>query len=264
MKLGIGLNIFSSVELLKPALLQVRKFAYHIVGVFNKTSFNGDPAPDYYLPLLQQLLEEKLIDRLVEHHITPTKVPIQMQKMQREKYEIARRVLVEKGCSHLLNMDCDEFWEKENFANAMNFVSKYSFSISNLWNYVGTPCYRERTVAKLHVPFIQKSNHIMQPWHFPQLLDLSRTIETSNFIVIPSNIICMHHMTGVRFNELELQRKFQGHAHFLGEGSSGRSDYIQRMRNPNKDIYDEVPDRFGILEYWKNEFTPFYQKYMGK
>jgi len=270
MKLGVGVNIFSGIEFLKPSLINLRKCVDYIVGIYDPVSLTGEEAPSYYIPLLNLLKEEKLFDVLIENEFTPiTKFTgsdccIRIQQLKRKKYERARCVALQKKCSHFLGIDTDEFYDERQLNNIKGLIEKsnYDVTICCLFDYVHSPLYRSKDVSKLHVPFIFKCDLPFNGFSYPVLVDYSRTVKAKNFHIFNKDDVIMHHMTGVRYNKLEMKRKFQGHSHFNGSGEKDKKAFLEFVNSVNELKYDKVEDKFGILKYWKDEFTPFYNKYM--
>jgi hypothetical protein len=264
MKLGVGVNIFSGLELLEPALLQIREHVHYIVGVFDRVSFEGDQPPPYYFSLLEILKNKGLIDDLIEHTFNITYVPLEAQSLQREKSELGRKRALENECTHYLNMDCDEFYNARQFKESLQKAKDYEFTITCLFDYVKSPICRAKTISKLHCPFLIDINKRYMPCNYPVLLDLSRTVSTNNYYIFNPDDLVMHHFTGVRFNEIEIERKFQGHSHYMRMNESNRLDFYKILKGVDSSNYIQVEDQFNILKYWNTEFSNIYNSCTGK
>ena len=110
-------------------------------------------------------------------------------------------------------MDTDEFYKKDEFANAKNYILKYGIthSICRITTYPQLYC-REVEPAQYFVPFIHKINKFSKlkmnacsptPW----LADATRQLPINIFSAICTlHNISMHHYVGVRKN---LEKKYQ-------------------------------------------------------
>lgn len=266
MKLGIGICIFSGAELLKPTLLQLRHHADLIVGVYSLFSNDGTPAPKYLMPLLQKLKYEGLIDELIHHDFKciNTENALICQELDREKFVIAKDYCKVRGCTHFMGMDCDEFYISEQFKEAKKVAKSKGFSVCRLIDYIVSPLFQSRGFSNLHVPFIHNIKFQYEPRNFPVLLDQGRTVNVKEAFVISPKICAMHHMTCVRYNRIELMRKFEGHSHWNRLGEIKRNDYVNSLEEYAQQNYDELEkDQFGILEYWRTEFKKLYEETMN-
>jgi len=259
MKLGVAFSVFSGAEFLKPALLNVREFADHIVLVYSLQSNEGHPAPAWLLPLLRQMRAEGLADEVVKHDIQQwTRVPLEMQTIQRVKRQMGRIACVNAGCDYYMTRDCDEFYDKEQFRQALKVAEQYDLLICGLYDYIKTPLARSRIISPLHVPVLHKSWLNMLPKDFGILVDHERTCNAESFHVLSHSELMMHHMSTVRFNSAELARKFQGHSHFTLLGEPAIQEYRDMIDHFDPSQMETVPDQFGILKYWQEEFGDLY------
>jgi hypothetical protein len=253
MKLGVSFSVFSGAEFLKPAILNVKPFADKIYIVFSKHSNQGDAAPSYLVPLLHQLLEEQLVDDIIEHDIRPTNVPMEIQVIQREKRKIGQAICLQAGCNYYMSRDCDEFYIPEQFKTVLNRMGRTKLLISGIYDYVGSPLFRAKGISPLHVPVLQEIHCKMETAYYEVMLDHERTCTTIHYKILSCEELMMHHFTAVRYNQKEMERKYQGHSHFIRTG--------QMVSEANADRYDTVGDIFGIVKYWETEFKELYERY---
>lgn len=252
MKLGVTYSIFSGLELLKPSLLNVRPFADHIVGVYSNISHTGQEAPKYLKPLLKELFDNGLIDELIEVNSPILTDPIQMQGHFRLKRETGRMLCKNAGCTHHMIKDCDEFFHPAQFAAAKQLSAEYDSTVAPIAEYCKKPTLRIKTKSALHVPVIQKIDlplHRCNPF-LPISVDVGRTVKgVQRFKIFTEAELVMHHMTLVRINREEEQRKFYGHGHL--NRTTTVEKYMARMDSIALDELEEVPDMFQINSYWK-------------
>ena len=254
LKLGVAYNTFSGAELLKPAIQCVRPLAGHVVVVYSRHAITGEPAPKHLMPLLNDLKNEGLVDELIECVPRVTQVPLEIQSQKRAKYEVGRLACVKQSCTHFMGRDVDEFFVTAELQAALTVMADKEAVLCPLYDYVKDPTYKARQVNTLHVSAFQKCGLPYAPMKTSVLLDLSRTVNAESFYVVSSEHLVMHHMTGVRYNDDEIKRKYQGHSHFAGNGKGQENRYIEA----DPKIYSRVLDIFGIQEYWKEEFWRYY------
>lgn len=254
MKLGVGFNVFNGAELLKPSILCVRPLASLVVVVYSLKAITGEDAPKWLLPLLLKLKSEGLVDDLIKVKHSTTSVPLTIQNEKRKKYEVARKYCFDRGCSHYMGRDCDEFFVTKHLKRALETYVGEEMVVCPLFDYVREPTFRAKNVSSLHVTAFQKASIPYSPKRCGVKLDMSRTVAASNVRILKQEELVMHHMTGVRYNSEEMDRKFQGHSHFGVYGEGKREVYLNNIQSAGLDVFENVPDRFEVLSYWKNEF----------
>lgn len=254
MRIGVSYGVFSGLELLKPSILNIRRFASHLVVVWSPYSSTGERAPKYMLPLLNDLLKSKLVDELVEFRPRIVRNPVEMQDNCRLKREIGRLKCKEAGCSHHLIRDCDEFHEDSQFEKMLDVFPTVDCTLSMIREYVYHPTKRLKKLSGLYVPAIQ---HIDKPLKkirpFNVIVDMGRTVgDLKTWRMLKPNELLMHHLTFVRYNKEEMERKYQGHGHCHRVGTLEK--FIEWTNRFSEDEIETVEDKFGILDYWNGEF----------
>ena len=109
-KLGVGYNVFSGVELLKPSIQCIRFLADVVVVVYSKRAITGEMGLPFLLDLLYDLKREGLVDAIIEVEHPVTHNPLEIQQEKRRKYELARQFCEDAGCTNFMGRDCDEFF----------------------------------------------------------------------------------------------------------------------------------------------------------
>jgi len=258
MRLGVTYNVFNGAELLKPSILTVRLLSHHIVVVYSVKSITGEDAPKWLVPLLNGLKKDGLVDTLIEvvHPLFSDSLKIQREK--RMKYELGRKRCMEMGCTHHMGRDVDEFFDTGQLRNVLDLFEHKDMVLCPLYDYINQPTTRARQTSPLHVTAFHKAGLHYEPKKCPVLMDMSRTVVSKSVKVLKENQLVMHHMTGVRYNQVERDRKFQGHSHFNLTGKGNRDKFIENITNPSAQSFVIVPDRFGVLDYWQKEFGRIY------
>lgn len=259
MKLGVGYNVFSGAELLKPSILCVRDLAAHIIVVYSRKSIIGTDAPAYLLPLLDDLQKQGLVDQLIEIEHDQTDEPLQIQAEKRRKYELARTAALQKECTHFMGRDCDEFFGTSSLRHALDIYGQDEMVVCPVLDYVKRPTLRSSRAGPLHVTVFHQCGIAYGPLKTEALIDLSRTVKASKVRILRGSELAMHHMTGVRLDANEMNRKFEGHSHFCSKGQASKEEYLKMMRQVDVGTYEACDDVFGIETYWKGEFRKYHE-----
>jgi len=259
MRIGCSFGVFSGLELLKPSLLNIRPFAEHIVVVWSPVSSTGELAPSYMKPLLASLLGECLIDEIIEFVPKETNRPIEMQDYCRMKREIGRIRCQLAGCTHHLVRDCDEFHNPVQFQECLETFEQMDVCLTPIVEYVQKPTMRIKEISGLYVPCVHRIDSQLRRYNpFNCKVDMGRTVyPAEHFHIFAPNELVLHHYTSVRINKEELRRKYQGHGHLNRVGTV--DNFVSKVYSYDLDELEEVPDAFGIQDYWKGEF----QQWLG-
>jgi len=231
--------------------------------MYSPISDSGTEAPPFTKPLIDSLVRAGLINEVIECHTGVATNCVKVQDLNRERFELGRDFAIKMGCTHFMGRDTDEFYEEKQLKMMLDKLSVHDMLIAPLYDYVSKPTMRSKGISELYVSVAHNANLPYISVKLPVLLDYARTVPARSPYICKENELVMHHFTGVRFNEVELRRKFEGHSHFIRLGEAGQEDYIKnRVLNPPEGVYQIVPDQFGIQSYWDNEFKTFYERYM--
>ncbi len=259
MRLGAAFIAFSGLELLKPAILSIRPFVDFVTIIYSEVSHLGFPAAPYLKSLLKDLSRQGLVDALHSYEANPPATsPQEVVEHMRRKRELARRVCQSAGCTHIMVRDCDEFYSPKLMRLALWIANRYDITFSYVVDYTASPLYQSRHL-RTHdrSPFIQRVEFPFCPFNFGVRVDPARTVTgTQSCFFFPAWLLLMHHMTRVRLNDEELQRKYENHSWYP------RTHDILRLtaetRQPDLRKYRILAnDRFGILDYWNSEFRTY-------
>ncbi len=119
---------------------------------------------------------------------------------EKAKRQLGLRIAKENKCTHFLHLDCDEYYDKEDFKYAKNYILENNIkgSVCKMYTYFKKPTYRCETPDGYYVPFIHELKpHTGIAKEYPFYVDLTRRINQSNIVEIP---IFMHHFSWVREN----------------------------------------------------------------
>jgi len=126
-KIGISINAYDASELLYDALSQIRDQVDGIYAVWQKKSYCGNPMDEVDMNELQRLKSIGLIDDLIEFKPNYTQYA---REQETEKRNMSIDFLKSKGYSHVLNVDSDEIYDKDQFKYAKDLINKKGYPIT--------------------------------------------------------------------------------------------------------------------------------------
>ena len=213
MKLAAVYSVFDSEELLPYSIQSIRDVVDEIIIVYQTVSNCGNRHPN---ESFDSFISELGIEHLVHYEPQITNHPHNAEINERNKRGTGCKYAMDLGCTHFLFVDCDEFYDKEQFLKAKNEIAKnnHDSSACQMATYYKSPTYRLTPNEEYYVPFIVK----LQPGitqlanfpNYPVLADPSRkTSPWDNFRKFDREELEMHHFTMVR-KDIEL--KFKNHS----------------------------------------------------
>lgn len=266
MKLGASFIAFSGLELLKPALLNVREHAAWINVVYQTVSHVGIPVPYYLQDLLSDLKRERLVDRFLLFQPPSARADSAeaFQLLQREKLDTGREDCRQAGCTHVTLRACDEFYLPAEFRWAIGESGGFDVTYVYSVDYVRLPMIRRREVSSLCFPLIQRTDLPLGKAQHSFQIDPARTVSGARCQrLFPSRRVAMHHMSRVRFDREELDRKYESHSWAYEKADVLRKRVAEwENLDPRRYLWLER-DSFGILEYWEKEFRK-YKRFEGE
>ncbi len=215
-KIGVVYNVFDGEELLEDSILSIKANVDYICVVYQTVSNFGD-FNDNCEDVVLRLLGKGLIDYAYKYY------PKIMYKNQTDiswesgytneivKRNIGLNLCRDYACTHLLMMDCDEFYQAEQFDFALKEIidGNYDTSFCQMVTYYKEPTYRLEPKEKYYVPFIIKikPDTVYELINdYPVLVDQTRKVKAGNCIVFSRNEIEMHHYSFVR---KDISKKFK-------------------------------------------------------
>lgn len=216
MKLGISYTVFDGIELLEYSIKQIREHVDFIHVAYQDISWFGLPILQEDRETLDRLHRKKLIDSLEKFSNFKNLGKVDTRKIgtsklfERKKRQFGLNACLNKGCTHFMSMDVDEFYKAGEFAAAKQMIIDEDLSLTScrFINYVNLPIYH-RGYDTATVPFICKigSKSKMVKGFFTRCdptRGMTKMVKGKN-LKIPSNVITMHHMETVR---KDLYRKY--------------------------------------------------------
>ncbi len=236
MQLGISFNVFDGLELIKSSLENVRPHAHHINVIYQRVSYNGNTGDPHIEEYLNYLKSKGLIDYIQEYQ---PKGPGLLHEIR--KRALGRKVSLENNCTHYMSKDIDEYYDSQQFTNAMEFIIKndYDSTACNIQNYYSNPRYQLKEQENFFVPFINSINcqHRLYGDYFC-IVDPSRKVVNYNkpYHFMPDELI-MHHYSTIRLNKNALIQKY-GNRYYTKEEFDTE---FERIKTEIEDILNYNP-----------------------
>ena len=210
MKLGASYNLFDGEELLRDSILSIRDSVDFISVVYQKESNYGNPYDPRVDTILDELIDEKLVDFAMPIQLDYD--PDHWQPHERKhigafnevnKRNVGIEISRQKGCTHHLAIDVDEFYLKEEFDAMKEVIEEHDpdTTACKMLTYYKKPTLILDPPEDYYVSFIIKINpetkfHWNHP--FPVNVDPTRKLKPGKFLQLGRKGIQMHHMSYVR------------------------------------------------------------------
>ncbi len=203
MKTGVSYNVFDGEELLEASIAAIREEVDYISVVYQIVSNFGRPANKSLVPLLSDLKEKKLVDKIVSYS------PLLERGghgNEISKRNIGLELSRHAACTHHMAMDTDEFYIEEEFSYMKRVMQEgnYSSGACKMTTYYKEPIYRLEPKESYYVPLFYKLSPTQQRYilahPFPVLVDPARRMEAGKCKIFRRDEIEMHHMSYVRKN----------------------------------------------------------------
>lgn len=209
MKLIAIYSVFDGEELLEYSIKSIRDSVDYVLVMYQTVS-NFGVISDTVESKINELKNKGLIDETI--HFKTTKSNPSINEITKRNLGIQRGK--ELGFTHFLTIDCDEFYFKEEFENAKNFIIREDIDSSVCWiqNYHKKPEYKVIGVSEpFKVPFINKlyehTQLILGGQYFTDMIDPTRITNTKDKNhFFDKETIMMHHYTTIR---KDIRKKYE-------------------------------------------------------
>jgi hypothetical protein len=126
-KLGYYINSFDASELLFQALSEIRDQLDWVCAIYQKKSYWQNPMAREDMEELVRLKNIGLVDELIEFKPDYTKYS---REQECDKRNMGIELSKQKGCSHVMSVDADEFYDKDQFKYAKDKINKVGWPIT--------------------------------------------------------------------------------------------------------------------------------------
>ena len=209
MKLIAIYNVWDSEELLEGSIRQIREHVDFVYVVYQVTSNAGEYNESGREEVLR-LAKAGLVD---EYKLFTPNASKPMHSETRKR-QIGINYAREKGFTHFLHMDCDEYYDSKQFAQAKAYIDYESIdgSVCKIQTYYKRPTLKFSGLDDYYVPFIHKIAigtrcGLKHADPYPFYADPTRRIHPHrNVIELQEGRIIMHHFSYIR---KDIEKKLQ-------------------------------------------------------
>ena len=127
MKLGYVINAFDATEHLESIITEIKSELNYVAAIWQKLSYWKNPMDKEDLDELNRLKSIGLIDELIEFKPNFSKYS---REQECDKRNMAIDISKQRGCSHVISADADEYYSLDQFTKAKNLIIKNGWSIT--------------------------------------------------------------------------------------------------------------------------------------
>jgi len=131
-RLGLTINAFDGSEFLEPLISEIRDQIDWVAAFYQRKSYWGNPMSSEDMDELHRLHKLGLINELIEFKPDFSKYS---REQECDKRNMGIQIAKDRGCSHIVNIDVDELYDKEQFRTAKELINKNGWPIT-YWSYV--------------------------------------------------------------------------------------------------------------------------------
>lgn len=195
MKLAAIYNVFDGVELLEGSMNCIKYHVDTFIIVYQDVSNFGES----YNPLLEMEFLKKFNHTLIKYNPVAISGPHVGTENETAKRNVGIEEVKKQCCTHFLQLDCDEYYSREAFADAKEFYryGKFKGSVCKMYNYFKEPTLRFDSLEDYYVPFIHELNQdtVTGINEYPFYCDKTRQVNEKDVVLLP---LTMHHFSWVR------------------------------------------------------------------
>lgn len=218
--LALTINAFDATELLETSLNEIRDQVDYVVAFYQKLSYWKNPMASEDMEELLRLQKAGLIDELIQFEPDFSKYARQQET---DKRNMGIQLMRQKGYSHILNIDADELYDKEQFIEAKKEINKHGWPIT-YWSYVNYYRDFEHYLVYPFRPFVNGIHSTYFTYTFngpaPGPTDPTRRIFNPMNIgtyLFPDEVIRMAHGAWIRKNIRKKLENWSAKDHFNQE-----------------------------------------------
>lgn len=219
-KLSLTINSFDASELLEPLITEIRDQVDWVASIYQKKSYWQNPMDPKDMEELQRLKSIGLVDELIEFVGNTAKAS---REQETDKRNMGIELMKQNGSSHILNIDADEFYDKDQFREAKRQINEKGWPIT-YWSYVNYYRDFEHYLVYPFRPFVPGIHSTFFRYTFngpaPGPTDPTRRIlNPSNLgtYIFPDDVIRMGHCAWVRKNIRKKLENWSAKDHFPKE-----------------------------------------------
>lgn len=120
-KLGLGIVAFEGTEHLAGIITEIRDLVDYVTIGLQRVSYHNDPIDPIDLNEIHRLKEEGLVDEIVDIELDTSKPP---RMQETDKRNLIIQDAEDHGCSHVIVIDSDEFYDHGEFLSALREIDE--------------------------------------------------------------------------------------------------------------------------------------------
>ena len=198
MKLIALYSVFDGEELLEGSIAQVRPHVDFVLCCVQTVSYSGET----YLggkAAADSLKARGIVDQVAHYHPL---ADVSGQRNEIRKRFGAIQMASKAGFTHFFHIDCDEYFESDEFAAARKLVAESGADGSVVCSktYFKRPDWELEGIDEAFFPFIHaiQANTACCGSDYPFWCDPTRTVNARDVLVIPQDVATQHHFSWVR------------------------------------------------------------------
>lgn len=185
-KLAAIYNTFDADYFLPHSIAQIRPHIEEVIVVYQNVSNFGER------------YEPSIPSDVVKHRYDPN---LRMSPTWNEtrKRNIGLAIAQDLGCTHFISMDCDEFYDTDEFGEYKDRAIEFDSSACKMYTYYKYPSIRLSPIEDYYVPFVSRLHRstLLGCRSYPVRVDPTRGPTTCKSMLVIDKPI-MHHMSWVR------------------------------------------------------------------
>ena len=200
-KLGYVINAFDASEHLDGILSEIRDQLGYVAAVWQKKSYWQNPMAKEDMDELHRLKKVGLVDELIEFKPNYAKYS---REQECDKRNMAMEMAKERGCSHVISADADEYYDKDQFRAAIELINEKGYT-NTYCSYVNYYKDFDHYLVYPFRPFVPFIHHVFFKYTYngpaPGPTDPTRRIHNPMNLgtyIFPDEMIRMGHAAWVR------------------------------------------------------------------
>lgn len=263
-KLGYGIVAFEGTEMLKNVIYEIRDLCDFVVVCLQQKSYHGDPIKDADVKRVENLKALGYVDEIIwfeavnDHADDVNGNGPRMIETDKRNFIID--YLEQNGCSHVIIVDSDEYYDHTDFANAKRIFDESEDMHVSYCEYVNY--YRDFMHVmvwpfRCYVPFITEVSYKFDYYNgsFNRPSDPTRRYvlgDNKAFTIFSWKTIKMHHLSWIR---LHIEEKINAWS------AKTKFDNLDEICKASLDRYYNYVDGLNAIIMFN---TPNYQVVVNK
>jgi hypothetical protein len=195
MKLIAIYNIFDGLELLEGSIRQIHDECSGILLLYQTLSNYGE-TDESIEPFVLRLAAS--LAGITVQKFEP-ELRLSGTRNETGKRTAGMATAVEMGATHVIHMDCDEYYRTDEFRKAKAVIEAmgYDSTACRMYTYFKDPTFRLMPMEQYYVPFISDARLSITD-SYPVYADHTRTAMGKKFHAFGPDELLMHHFSWVR------------------------------------------------------------------